>query len=148
MDMDMNQKMYQLLGVARNSRHPSKEELERARHVYGNYVERRGEDAVSFVEFLLTDVGYERYDSFTWDKGILVKAPDGRIGMTCGWSLVGFSASHFEVTLRMAGGEVCYTADQLVKADIPPEVLEYVKSTLKPVVQAKVDEAFAGEGGE
>lgn len=146
--MDMGQKMYELLGVARNSRHPSKEELERARHVYGNYVERCGEDAVSFAEFLLTDVGYERYDSFTWDKGILVKAPDGRIGMTCGWSLVGFSYTHYETTVRTAEGEKCYESDQLEKAEIPPEVLEYVKSTLKPVVQAKVDEAFAGEGGK
>ena len=145
--MDERQKMYELLGVAANSRYPTKEGMERARHVYENYVERLGEDAVPFEEFLLTDVGYMRYDSFTWDKGILVKTPDGRIGMTCGWSLVGFSASRYEVTLRTARGEVCYTADKIAKADIPPEVLEYVKSTLKPVVQAKVDEAFAGGGG-
>lgn len=147
--MDEKQKMYQFLGTARSCAYPSKEDMEYARHVYENYVERQGENAVSFAEFLLTDVGYKRYDSFAWDKGILVKTPDGQIGMTCGWwSLCGLNSSHFEVTVRVASGEKCYTADQLVKADIPPEVLEYVKSTLKPVVQAKVDEAFAGEGGE
>lgn len=144
--MDTNQKMYQLLGI--RGRHPAKDEMEHARHVYENYAERRGEDAVSFAEFLLTDVGYERYDAFTWDKGILVKTPDGQIGMTCGWSFCGFSNTHFETTVSTAKGEKCYESDQLEKAEIPPEVLEYVKSTLKPVVQAKVDEAFAGEGGE
>lgn len=146
--MDEKQKMCQFLGLSENCSYPTKEWLEHARHVYGNYAKRRGEDAVSFAEFLLTDVGYMGYDSFTWDEGVLVKTPDGRIGMTCGWSLCGFSSTRFEVTVRVAGGEVCYKSDQLEKAEIPPEVLEYVKSTLKPVVQAKVDEAFAGEGGE
>ena len=143
-------KMYEYLGIAKRFSYPAPDELIRADHVYQNYVRRYrkayGDDAspVSFAVFLLTDVGYEGYDAFTWDEGVLVRVKaDGTIGLTCGWSLVGCTKSHYEVSVRTARGEVCYKPDAIEKADIPPEVLEYVKSTLRPAVQAKVDEAFS-----
>ena len=36
--------------------------------------------------------------------------------------------------------------DQIEKAEVPPEVLEYVAGTLKDKVHGKVDEAFDGGG--
>ena len=143
-------KMYEYLGVARNNSCPTDDEMKCAHHVYQNYVAQYRKSCgdgskppMTFARFLLTDTGYDGYDAFTWDEGILVKAKAaGTLGLTCGWTRVGFSSSHYEVSVRTARGVLCYKPDEIEPADIPPEVLEYVKSTLKPAVQAKVDEAF------
>ena len=140
-------KMFEVLHVGTYNKYATDEELKRAQEVYDRYVghEREGghgDKVRSFAKFLLEDVDYDRLDSFLWDKGQLVKTLDGKLGMTIGWTRVGFSKPHFAVSVKTANGNVSYTADAITKADVPPEVLEYVKSTLQDKVHDKVDEAF------
>ena len=138
-------KIYEKLGIGAG-RYVTKDEMNRAEAVYGRYLEfresRHDDSPMSLAEFLLQDVDYDRLDCFTWPKGELVKTKDGAIGMTTGWTLVGFSSPYFAVSVKTARGEVSYNADDLQKTDVPPEVLEYVKSTLQDKVHGKVDEAF------
>ena len=138
-------KIYEKLGIGAG-RYVTKDEMNRAEAVYGRYHEfresRQDYSPISLAEFLLQDVDYDHLDCFTWPKGELVKTKDGAIGVTTGWSVVGFSSPHFAVSVKTARGELCYDADDLQKADVPPEVLEYVKSTLQDKVHGKVDEAF------
>lgn len=138
-------KIYEKLGIGAG-RYITKDEMNRAEAVYGRYLgfreSRHDDNPLTLAEFLLQDVDYDRLDCFTWPKGELVKTKDGALGMTTGWATVGFASSHFEVAVKTARGELCYNADDLQKADVPPEVLEYVKSTLQDKVHGKVDEAF------
>lgn len=123
--------------------------------VYNRYVDFETErcDApkpVSFVAFLFEDVEHRRLDAFEWPKGVLVKTKNGDIGVTTGWDVVEThsaitNSTTFTVKVRTAKGELGYLADGIAKAEIPPEVLEYVKSTLQVKVHDKVDEAFSGK---
>ena len=147
-------KMFEKLKVGVNCSYVTDDQLNYAKEVYSRYVgflkKRYGDSygndknhmATSLVEFLLQDVNYYRMDSFTMDAGTLVKTPDGAIGLTVGWDIVGFGSPHYAVSVKTATGIRCYGVDVLEKADIPPEVLEYVKSTLQDKVHDKVDEAF------
>ena len=117
--------------------------------VYNRYAEYWNECGAdkkimrSLTQFLLEDTDYERLDSFLWDKGQLVNTPGGKIGVTTGWCWGnGLRSSHYFVKVDTADGVKFYTADTLSKADVPPAVLEYVKSTLQGKVHDKVDEAF------
>ena len=138
-------KIYEKLKIG-TGRYVTKYEMNRAEAVYGRYLEfrrsRHDDNPMSMAEFLLQDVNYDHLDSFTWPKGELVKTTDGALGVTTGWNVVGFSCPYFAVSVKTAKGEFCYKADELQKADVPPEVLEYVKSTLQDKVHGKVDEAF------
>ena len=148
-------KMFEKLKVGTTYRYVTDDELKYAKEVYSRYVsflkERYGSDycsddahtPMSLAEFLLQDVDYLRLDSFMWDKGVLVRADSGAIGITVGWSEVGCFSTCYAVEVRTAHGTGTTYADKLDKADIPPEVLEYVKSTLQDKVHGKVDEAFA-----
>jgi len=115
--------------------------------VYNRYVDFETEryDApkpMSFVAFLFEDVEYRRLDAFEWPKGVLVRTKHGDIGVTTGWDIIGMHSDTFAVKVRTTKGELNYTADQITRAEIPPEALEYVKSTLQVKVHDKVDEAF------
>lgn len=138
-------KIYEKLGIGAG-RYVTKDEMNRVEAVYGRYLEfrksRHDDNPLTLAEFLLQDVDYDRLDCFTWPKGELVKTKDGAIGMTAGWTLVGCTSTYFAVNVKTARGELAYNADDLQKADVPPEVLEYVKSTLQDKVHGKVDEAF------
>ena len=139
-------KIYEKLGIG-TGRCITKDEMNRAEAIYERYREfresRHDDNPMSLAEFLLQDVDYDHLDCFTWPKGELVKTKDGALGMTTGWSVVGFSAGmHYTVAVKTAKGELSYEADDLQKADVPPEVLEYVKFTLQDKVHGKVDEAF------
>ena len=140
-------KMFERLKVGTAYKYATDEELNRAQEVYDRYVEHErkgghGDKVRSFVRFLLEDDDYDHLESFLWEKGQLVKTSDGKLGMTTGWTRSGFSMPHFAVSVKTANGDVSYLADALTKADVPPEVLEYVKSTLQDKVHDKVDEAF------
>lgn len=140
-------RMFEKLHVGTAYRYATDDELKRAQEVYDRYVEHErgeghGDKVRSFAEFLLEDVEHDHLESFLWDKGQLVKTQDGKLGMTTGWTRIGFSRSHFAVSVKTASGNVSYLADALTEADVPPEVLEYVKSTLQDKVHDKVDEAF------
>lgn len=125
------------------------------RTVYARYLEYMKEHhealiPLTFPQFLLSDVKSTGYDSFLWPKDTLVKIrSNGMIGIVTGWTDVGVSAPITAVRVRTAKNEGkgggFYPAD-LEKADIPPEVLEYVAGTLKDKVHGKVDEAFGGDG--
>lgn len=141
-------KMFEKLHVGTYHRYATEDEMKRAQEVYDRYVRYWNENGCdrsrmrSLAQFLLEDVEHDQLDSFLWDKGQLVKTPDGKLGMTIGWTRIGYSKSHFAVSVKTANGNVSYLADALTKADVPPEVLEYVKSTLQDKVHDKVDEAF------
>jgi len=147
-------RMFEKLHVGTYTKYVTEGELKHAQEVYDRYVRYWDEGGYdkhsmhSLAEFLLEDVDYVRLDSFIWDKGQLVRTSDGKIGITTGWNWVGCgcSKSHFAVKVKTAAGEESYTADKLEKADVPPEVLEYVKSTIQCKVHSKVDEAFGGDG--
>ena len=150
----MRMKVFEKLGVGVGYSYVPADQLAYAQKVYDRYVgflkkrygDRHGTDgnptAVSLVEFLLQDVSYYRMDSFAMDEGVLVKTSSGAVGLTVGWDIVGFSHPHYEVAVKTSTGVHCYDVDSLAKADIPPEVLDYVKSTLQDKVHGKVDEAF------
>lgn len=139
-------KMFEKLHVGRANKYATDDELARAQKVYNRYADyerEKGYDKFrSFAKFLLEDVDYYQLDSFLWDKGELVKTYDGKIGVTTGWAVVGFSQPHYAVKVDTADGVKTYSADALSEADVPPAVLEYVKSTLQGKVHDKVDEAF------
>lgn len=147
-------KVYEKLKVGTTHDHVTDNQLAYAQEVYDRYVgflkKRYGDDyginesrtAVSLVGFLLQNVSYKRMDSFMMDTGVLVKTQDGAIGLTVGWGIVGLNHPHYAVLVKTAAGVSSYDVDGLEKANIPPEVLEYVKSTLYGKVHDKVDEAF------
>lgn len=141
-------RMFEKLKI--NGKYADKDDMNRAQVVYDRfaaYWRKTGASACdmrSLAQFLLEDVDCERLDSFMWDKGQLVNTSDGKLGVTAGWgwAATGLSSSHFAVKVDTADGVKLYTADALSKADVPPAVLEYVKSTLQGKVHDKVDEAF------
>lgn len=141
-------RMFEKLHVGTYHKYVTEDEMKRAQEVYDRYVRYWDEGRCdrsrmrSLAQFLLEDVEHDQLDSFLWDKGQLVRTQDGKIGMTVGWARVGCSSSHFAVSVRTSDGVKSYLADALEKADVPPEVLEYVKSTLQDKVHDKVDEAF------
>ena len=147
-------KMFEKMNVGVQYGYVTDDQLAYAQKVYDRYVgflkecygERYGKDkdhtAVSLVEFLLQDTSYNRLDSFIMDKGVLVKTGKGAIGLTLGWAIDGCRSQHYTVSVKTANGVHSYDVDTLEKDNIPPEVLEYVKSTLQDKVHGKVDEAF------
>jgi len=138
-------RMFEKLKVGTSYKYVTEDELKYANEVYSRYADyakERGCKVRTLAEFLLENVERDQLDSFIWDKGQLVKTSDGKLGMTTGWTRIGFGTSHFAVSVKTANGNVSYLADALTKADVPPEVLEYVKSTLQDKVHDKVDEAF------
>ena len=147
-------KMFEKLKVGMAYKYVTDDELDYAKEVYARYVgflkerygDRYGSDrertAMSLAEFLLQDADYVHLDSFMWDKGVLVKTRSGCLGVTAGWDKSGMHSCNYSVSVRTAGGIGSLYPDDLEKAAIPPEVLEYVKSTLQDKVHDKVDEAF------
>lgn len=134
---------------------PPEDRMEAAEVLYKRYLaymhNRYGDDAkpLSLARFLLSNAKATGLDSFLWDVGVLVKVKAGKwtgsIGLTSGYTLVGCNTSYVRVCVRTSAGEKTFHADEIEEAEIPPEVLEYVKSTLKEQVHTKVDEAF-GDG--
>lgn len=151
-------KVYEKLRVGICYEYVTGPELAHAEMVHGRYAEferDRGTQApMSLAEFLLQDTEYRHLESFMWPKQTLVRTPDGNIGLTTGWAVVGcVGVGHYGVEVKTAKGRATFLADDLRKADVPPEVLEYVKSmlqeeardALKSRVHDKVDEAFGIE---
>lgn len=147
-------KMFERMGVGAALKYMTNDELAEAKKVYGRYVDflkglygdeygiDSGHTAMSPAKFLLQDVDYEHLDSFMWDKGVLVKTQSGLLGVTVGWYAARASHPTYAVRVRTANGVINSLSEDLKKADIPPEALDYVKSTLQNQVHNKVDEAF------
>lgn len=144
--------VYELIDGITNYVSPGDDIMKKAEVLYGRYLSymhdhRTALEPNTLAQFLLTKIEPTGFDSFVWPKGTLVKVKsNGLIGMVSDWRLVGCSSSHVEVAVQTAKGDSCYRPDQIEKADIPPEVLEYVAGTLKDRVHGKVDEAFEGGG--
>lgn len=134
---------------------PPEDRMEAAKVLYQRYLtymrNRYRADAkpIPFERFLLSDAKATGFDSFLWEVGVLVKVKSGEwtgsIGLTSGYTLVGCNASYIRICVRTSAGDKTFSADEIEKAEIPPEVLEYVKSTLRDQVHTKVDEAFDNE---
>ena len=147
-------KMFEKMKIGTRVRHVTGSELADAKKVYGRYVgflkELYGDEygidgahtAMSLAEFLLQDIDYNYLDSFMWDKGVLVKTKSGLIGLTVGWTPVNTGSNSFAVSVKTSRGVAYFFNDDLEKAEVPPEVLDYVKSTLQDKVHGKIDEAF------
>lgn len=146
--------VFELIDGITNYVSPGDEIMKKAEVLYNRYLEymetqRKSVKPITLAQFLLTKIERTGFDSFTCPKGTLVKVKaNGLIGMVSDWRLVGCSSSHVEVAVQTAKGESCYRSDQIEKADIPTEVLEYVASTLKDKVHGKVDEAFENKEQE
>ena len=144
--------VYELIDGITNYVSPGDDIMKKAEVLYGRYLSymhdhRTALEPNTLAQFLLTKIEPTGFDSFTWPKGTLVKVKsNGLIGTVSDWRPVGCSSSHVEVAVQTAKGDSCYRPDQIEKADIPPEVLEYVAGTLKDKVHGKVDEAFEGDG--
>lgn len=127
---------------------PGDGHMKEAEKLYRRYIEhmekyRKGVHPLTFAQFLLTKIELTGFDSFVWAKDTLVKVKaTGKIGLVIGWSLAGFTSYYTMVSVRTASGEGSFRSDQIEKAEVPPEVLEYVASTLRTKVHGKVDEAF------
>ncbi len=149
-------RMFEILPDMAGCTYPSKETVDRAFTVefkrYLDYMAESHEALVplSFAQFLLADSVLTGFDSFLWPKDTLVKIrSNGMIGIVTGWVDVGCSAPVVAVRVRTAKNEgkgSGFHPSDLERADIPPEVLEYVAGTLKDRVHGKVDEAFEGDG--
>ena len=131
---------------------PSAEAIDEvSKNVYSRYLEymergHPGREPLTFVQFLLTRAVETGFNSFFWPKDTLVRCnKTGAIGIVTGWSDLGFSAPRVGLDIRTAHGEKGLFPEEVTRAEIPPEVLEYVASTLKDKVHGKVDEAFDGE---
>ena len=147
-------KMFEKMKIGTRVRHVTDSELADAKKVYGRYVdflkelygdEYGIEDAhtdMSLAEFLLQDIDYNYLDSFMWDKGVLVKTKSGLIGLTVGWTQINPGYNKFAVRVKTSRGVAYYLNDDREKAEVPPEVLDYAKSTLQDKVHGKIDEAF------
>ena len=139
-------KMYEKLGVGTGPCVTS-EDKAAALAVHGRYEaymrDRCGEfygrdkanTAAPLDEFLLEDIEYRRLDSFIWPKGQLVKTSGGQLGITSGWTIVESGSPHFAVKVRTSSGELTCVADDLDKADVPPDVLEYAKAIVRDEVK-------------
>ena len=144
--------VYELVNGLTSHPIPPEDRMEAAEVLYQRYLaymhNRYGDDAkpLPFARFLLSDAKATGLDSFVWDVGVLVKVKDGKwtgtIGLTTGYTLVGVNTSYIRVCVRISAGEMTFSANEIERADIPPEVLDYVKSTLRDQVHTKVDEAF------
>lgn len=138
-------KMFEKLGIDMGCACPTHNEMTYANMIYGRYVDTLdklcgpGHETKSLAEFLLCEVESFHMDSFMWGKDTLVKTKDGEIGITTGWSK---SFDEYKVLVRTASGGHSFYSDEIEETNIPPEVLEYVKSTLLDKVHDKVDEAF------
>lgn len=100
-------------------------------------------EILTFARFLLSNAKVTGFDSFLWEEGTLVKVKSsGALGLVVGYTIVGVCSTSFAVSVRTSKGLSSCFSSEIVKAEIPPEVLEYVKSTLKDQVHTKVDEAF------
>lgn len=149
----MEMLVHELMPGLTSYRSPSDEAMEAVGVWYSRYLEymkAHHEAAVpmSLAQFLLTKVVVSGFDAFTWAKGTLVKVKDSNmIGIVTGWSDIGFSHPKAAVEVRTAKGESGQYPANLEVAEIPPEVLEYVASTLKGKVHDKVEEAFDADQG-
>ena len=147
-------KIFEKMKVGTGYGHVTDAELACAKEVHGRYISflmelyggeygsDREHTPLSLTEFLLQDTGYQHLDSFMWDKGVLVKTKTDRLGLTVGWTPIAPASRVFAVNVQTARGVDYFFPDSLEKAEIPPEVLDYVKSTLHVRVHVKVDEAF------
>lgn len=147
--------VYELVNGLTSHPIPPENHMEAAKVLHQRYLaymhNHYGDDAkpISLARFLLSDAKATGLDSFLWDVGVLVKVKDGKwtgsIGLTTGYTLVGCNSTHIEVCVRTSAGVKTFRAHEIEEAEIPPEVLDYVKSTLKDQVHTKVDEAFDDE---
>ena len=143
--------VYEYVNGLTNLPIPPQDNMEAANRIYQRYVEfmnNRYEEPelISFARFLLSKANATGFDSFLWEEGTLVKVKSsGAVGLVVGYTIVGIHSTHIAVCVRISTGVTSFSAGQIEKAEIPPEVLEYVKSTLKDQVHTKVDEAF-GDG--
>lgn len=139
-------KMFELL-IPGKWRCPTQGQLGNARKVYdrykGWYEDRHGNaDGVrTFEEFILCDVSHRGLSSFIWDKETLVRDKDENIGMTKGWDIViGSGGSEIRVVVRNKNGDTYRKYDEIEEADIPLDVVEYVKGEVIGIVEKQVDE--------
>ena len=144
--------VYELITGITSYTSPGDGHMKEAETLYKRYLEymgiyRKGVERLSFPQFLLSKIEPTGFDSFVWPKDTLVKVKaTGKIGLVTGWCLIGVTNYRTAVSVRLAGGETSLNADQIEKAEVPPEVLEYVAGTLKDKVHGKVDDAFEGDG--
>lgn len=130
---------------------PSEDSMKAASVIYERYQKfmhhRYGEPGeLTFARFLLSKVKGTGFDSFLWKEGTLVKVKSsGAIGLVVGYTIVGVYDPVIAVCVSTSKGTSHFGASDIEKADIPLEVLKYVKSTLKDQVHTKVDEAFDDE---
>ena len=140
--------LYEYVNGLTNHPIPPQDSMEAANRIYQRYVEfmnNRYEkpEMLTFARFLLSRAKATGFDSFLWSEGTLVKVKaGGAIGLVTGYTTVGVYAPHIAVCVRTSKGTSSFGATEIEKADIPPEVLDYVKSTLRDQVHTKVDEAF------
>ena len=144
--------VYELIAGITSYNWPGDGHMMEAETLYGRYLSymhdhRTAAEPISLAQFLFAKIEPTGFDSFVWPKDTLVKIKsNGMLGMVTDWRDVGCSSSHVEVEVKHARGTGCFRPDQIEKAEVPPEVLEYVASTLKGKVHGKVDEAFDGGG--
>jgi len=144
--------VYELIAGITSYTSPGDGHMKEAETLYSRYLEymkryRSCVQPLTLAAFMLTKIEPAGFDSFVWEKGTLVKVKaTGKLGLVTGWCLVGCMNYRAAVSVRLAGGEASFRSDQIEKAEVPPEVLEYVAGTLKDRVHGKVDEAFEGDG--
>ena len=146
--MDPKMLVHELMPGLTSYKSPSDEAMETAGVWYSRYLEymqanHSARKPLSLAQFLLTKVEDSGFDAFAWAKDTLVRLKhSGAIGLVTGWCDVGFSNPKANVQVTTANGESGQPPGNLEVAQIPPEVLEYVASTLKGRVHEKVEEAF------
>lgn len=145
--------VYELIDGITSHVSPGSGHMKDAETLYSRYLEDMkercpGVQPLTLAAFLLTKIESSGFDSFVWEKGTLVRVKaTGKLGQVTGWCFAGIVPyRRIEVTVRTADGDGSFRSGQIEKAEVPPEILEYVASTLKDRVHGKVDEAFEGGG--
>ena len=139
-------RMFEKLGIARSYGYLTSDEEEAAKKVYKRYTDwyesYHGNtlNMKSILQFLFEDTNHLAVDVFLWEKGKLVKTNGGRIGLTVGWTEIGVCGKDFRVCVKTSSGEGTFKFDEIELADVPPEVVEYVKGEVIGLVEKQVDE--------
>ncbi len=139
-------RMFEKLGIARSYGFLTDDEEEAAKKVYKRYTDwyksYHGNtlNMKSILQFLFEDTNHLAVDVFLWEKGKLVKTREGKIGLTVGWTEVGLGCHDFRVCVQTSGGEGVFKSDEIELADVPPEVIEYVKGEVVGLIEKRADE--------
>lgn len=141
-------RMFERLGIVSGYEFLTDERERLAKNIYDKYVDwykeyhHSSNGMKSFAQFLFMDLGCEAFDVFLWNRGVLVKTNDGKIGLTTGWTEASVTNHDLRVVVKTSNGACALKADEIHTAEVPYELIDYVKSEIMGLLEKQVDEGL------